>query len=104
MRFTIAAAALTAFLAGCSTPCEELGNRLCQCRGAGTSRKTCENAISDELDRLKPDQAAQDACEAALDTCKAPEGVAFCTWLDGADGKIACGYALPPPVEPPGPP
>jgi hypothetical protein len=92
---TALAVALAAGLAACSTPCQELGHKLCSCRGVGTSRRSCENAVDDELNRLKPDQAAQDACEAALRTCKAPEGIAFCTWLDGADGKIACGLALP---------
>jgi hypothetical protein len=90
-----AAVAFAAVLGGCSTPCQELGDKLCACRGSGTSRRSCENAVGDEIARLKPDQAAEDACEAALETCKAPEGVPFCTWLDGADGKIACGLALP---------
>lgn len=92
---TAVAAALATLLPGCSTPCQELGNKLCECRGSGTTRRTCENQVDDELTRLKPDQAAQDACEAALETCHAPKGVGFCTWLDGTDGKLACGLALP---------
>ena len=92
---TALALALAAGLAGCSTPCQDLGHKLCSCRGSGTSRTTCENTVDDELSRLKPDQAAQDVCEAALKSCDAPSGVAFCTWLDGTDGKLACGLALP---------
>jgi hypothetical protein len=92
---TALAIALTAGLAGCSTPCQDLGHRLCGCRGTGVSRNTCENTVNDQLSQLKPDQAAEDVCDAYLKTCKAPAGIDFCGWLDGADGKLACGLALP---------
>ena len=31
----------------CSTPCQELGYKLCECRGSGATKKSCENAIDD---------------------------------------------------------
>jgi uncharacterized protein YgiB involved in biofilm formation len=83
-------------LAGCSTPCQDLGAKLCTCRGAGTDRAACEQSVKQELSQLHPKQDDQDACEAALKTCKEPDGIDLCAWLDGEDGKIACGLALPP--------
>ena len=97
LRNTALALLLLAGLGACSTPCQELGHKLCQCRGSGTSRRTCENTVDDELSKDKPSQAQQDVCEAALKTCESerPDGVPFCTWLEGTDGKLACGIALP---------
>lgn len=95
LRNTALALLLLAGLGACSTPCQELGHKLCECRGSGTSRRTCENTVDDELSKDEPTQAQQDACEAALKTCKAPSGVPFCTWLEGTEAKLACGIALP---------
>jgi hypothetical protein len=86
---------LAAGLGACSTPCQELGHKLCECRGTGTTRRTCENTVDDELKKDEPTQAEQDTCEAALKTCKAPSGISFCVWLEGEDAKLKCGIALP---------
>jgi hypothetical protein len=98
---TALAAALAAALAlaGCSTPCQDLGNKLCTCRGASTDRATCERAVKDELSRLNPTKDQEKVCEEKLKSCEdqAPSGIDFCTWLDGEEGKLACGIAYPPP-------
>ena len=94
----VLAAALA--IAGCSPPCQELGNLLCTCRNSSTDRATCERAVKDELARLKPTKDEESFCDEKLKACKAPDGIDFCTWLDGADGKIACGIAYPAPSTP----
>jgi len=95
MRPVILSLLLAAALGACTTPCEDLGHKLCECRGSGTSRRTCENTVDDELKKEDTTQAEEDLCEAKLAACKAPEGVSFCVWLEGTDAKIACGIALP---------
>jgi hypothetical protein len=98
----LALAALVAAggLAGCSNPCQELGNKLCACRASSTDRTTCERAVKDELNRLHPGKDVENLCDEKVKTCEAPKGVDFCTWLDGEDGKVACGLAYPPDVPP----
>jgi len=91
-----AALAAALALAGCSTPCQELGNQLCTCRASTTDRSTCERAVKDELNRLKPSKDEESFCDEKLKSCKAPSGIDFCTWLDGAEGKVQCGIAYPP--------
>lgn len=98
MRSALAKALALLLAAGagaCASPCQELGYKLCECRPSGTSKRTCENTVDDELNRQDPTQAEQDTCEAFLKTCDAPKGVAFCTWIEGADGKEACGLTSP---------
>ncbi|MFT3913542.1 MAG: hypothetical protein QM704_05400 [Anaeromyxobacteraceae bacterium] len=91
---------LVAGAGACSTPCQELGYKLCECRGSGATKKSCENAVDDELSRAKPTSAQEDLCDAHLKTCKAPSGEAFCTWVSSEQGKIACGIALPDDASP----
>jgi hypothetical protein len=88
-------------LAGCTSPCEELGNRLCECRSETVSKRSCEKTVRENLRDLDPSKAEEDTCSAALDSCKAPKDVEFCVWVQGEEGKIACGLALPPPPEAP---
>lgn len=87
------AAALLALLAACSDPCRELGDELCRCVPAGTSRDTCERQVKQELDRLSPSGAQEEYCDAKLDTCEQPDGADFCEWLDTACGKARCGLS-----------
>jgi hypothetical protein len=93
------AAGLVALLAACSTPCRELGDRLCRCAPAGTTRDTCERQVKQELDRLDPSDAQDDLCEAKLDTCEAPDGAEFCEWLETSCGKAQCGLSNEEPAE-----
>lgn len=88
-------AALAALaLAGCGSPCEDLGDRLCRCAPAGTTRDTCERQVKDELDRLSPSDAQQDFCGGRLALCEAPSGADFCEWLETPCGRVSCGLAV----------
>ena len=90
------AAAATLAAAGCSTsPCQELGERLCAC--TGLTGDTCKTQVEDQLKRLDPPQSTLDTCDALLSTCREPAGASFCEWLTTADGKAACGLTPPQP-------
>lgn len=90
------AAALFAFalLAACSTPCEELGDKICSCY-SGTSQDDCESQVDDQIDAASPSGAQEDYCDARIDECSAPSGAGFCDWITTAAGKQACGLAYP---------
>jgi hypothetical protein len=85
-------AVLAALLSACTGPCRELGERLCECTTT-TTREICEQQVDNALDDRDPGDGQ---CERWLDTCRAPEGVAFCEWLQTADAKAACGLAPAP--------
>ena len=91
----VAAALLAALLAaaGCSDPCKDLGNRLCDCSPVGVTQASCRQGVSTEISRLHPGKDVQDVCSQKLDTCHAPEGVTFCDWLEGRCGKAGCGMS-----------
>ncbi len=97
MRLLLPAILLAAALAACSSPCQDLGNRLCQCSASGTARSTCESQVSDELKKANPGKAQEDLCSELLRTCNPPNvpDVQFCEWILTTDAKIACGVALP---------
>ena len=91
-----AAAALTA--AGCSTsPCQELGQRICSC--SGLSGDSCKTQVESELKRINETQAMRDECSRLLDTCEAPPNAIFCEWFYTPAGKVGCGLADPVPVS-----
>jgi hypothetical protein len=82
-------------LAGCTSHCQELGNRLCQCRASNTTIDQCENAVKNDVQRANPGKNTEDECKKALDTCKAPLGadgnpIDFCDFLAGRCGKALC--------------
>ena len=53
MRAIALAALACALLAtACSNPCQELGDRLCDCRAAGTTKAACSQQVAADLDRL----------------------------------------------------
>jgi hypothetical protein len=97
MRKLLLALAAAALAAGCATPCEELGNRICGCVASGTTRTTCEAQVSQQLKGTNPDESY---CSGKLETCNAPSGQSFCDWIKSAEGKVACGYAYPEPAAP----
>lgn len=79
---------------GCSTPCEDLGNRICSCQPAGAERDACERAARAAVTGIdRADAATQDLCDQRLDTCEAPQGLEFCDWLLTCSGKVSCGLA-----------
>jgi hypothetical protein len=91
LRALVAALALslTALAAGCSkSPCEELGEKLCDCTGEGSD--DCEAQVKDQLDAVS---LTENRCEAVLEACVAPSGADFCEWLLTEDGKRRCGLA-----------
>lgn len=73
-------------LAACSTPCEELAERICGCEPTTTARDNCERRASDVQDARGTSDAEQERCESFLDSCD-------CHALDTAAGKRACGIA-----------
>lgn len=98
MRRTTLALALViaSALTACSSPCQDLGTRICKCRTEGTSRENCERAVQKQIDEGKPKPGgdAQDFCEQKLKTCPDPDNdPAMCDRLETEEGKLACGLA-----------
>jgi hypothetical protein len=86
-------------LAGCGTPCQDLGNRLCACSGGGTNTDTCKQQIQNLLKDAGANSGTEAFCTEKLATCVVPAepaGVDFCEWLKTETGKVACGLAYPP--------
>lgn len=98
MRRTALALALSlsAALTACSSPCQDLGTRICKCLPEGVSRENCERAVEDQVDsgNPKPGGDDQDFCEEKLKTCPDPDDdAAMCDRLETEQGKQACGLA-----------
>lgn len=89
VRLVIAVASLLA-LASCHSNCQQLGDRLCACRPAGTTADTCKNAVKNEVQRANPGKSVEAECALALDTCDAPADTDFCDFLAGRCGKALC--------------
>jgi hypothetical protein len=96
----LALAACAAVLAaGCSTsPCQDLGEKLCAC--TGLSSDSCKTQVEEQLKKIDPSQAQLDRCDQLLASCKEPDGAVFCEWLLTVDAKIACGVAPAPATTP----
>jgi hypothetical protein len=98
MRRLLLIAAVTVLAAGCTGPCQELGDRLCKCGLSGTTTETCKRQVSNSVgtsifDNSGPTNAQEAACSDYLDSCNAPAGASFCDWVATSDGKAACGLA-----------
>jgi hypothetical protein len=92
------ALALAVAAAGCSSPCQELGDRICNCLPEGTGRTNCQTGVKNRLKAAKPSSAQEDFCNATLDTCPDPGSTSnACDLLNTCQGKVNCGLALPPP-------
>ena len=91
----LAALLLAAGLAlqGCGNSCQDLGERLCQCSGAGSSRDACKTAIKNQLSAEGVNSTDEAACSAALHTCNAPADASFCEWVGTACAKASCGLS-----------
>jgi hypothetical protein len=94
MRPLLAALLAASTLAACTGPCEELGQRLCRCVGAGTTRDTCNRQVKNEVSRLNPGKSSEDVCSARLDSCAEPSGSDFCEWVNTECGKASCGMSV----------
>lgn len=96
MRPLLAIGVILASLAapGCGVhSCQELGDRLCQCAGLGTTRDACKTEIKNQLSAAGLSDSNYAACEAALLTCNAPSDALFCEWITTSCGKASCGLS-----------
>jgi hypothetical protein len=87
-----------ALAAGCGSPCEDLGDRICLCQPPGGLRDVCRNAVKDQIGKgnPKPTGTQQDFCEQTLRTCPNPSNDdRACDTQATSAGKIACGLAYP---------
>ena len=85
--------------AGCSSPCQDLGDRICQCEAEGQIRNNCKTNVKARVKAAAPNASEEDACTAILATCPDPNGdVNACAYmLNTCPGRVACGLALPAP-------
>jgi hypothetical protein len=82
-------------VAACSTsPCQELGQKLCSC--TGLTSDVCKTQVEDQLKKLDPNQATLDHCQVLLDRCNQPAGADFCEWLRTDHAQVVCGLAPEP--------
>lgn len=91
--------ALALGAAGCSSPCQDLGDRICQCEGEGQVRNNCKTNVKARVKAAAPDGNETDYCSNLLGSCPDPNGdVNACAYmLNTCPGKVACGLALPTP-------
>jgi len=84
---------------GCSTPCQDLGDRICNCEGEGQIRNNCKTNVKARVNASNATTSEQDYCEAKLATCPDPNGdINICAYiLNTCPGRVACGLALPTP-------
>ncbi len=95
---TLAALLLALGAAGCSTPCQDLGYRICNCVAEGQLRTNCQNDVKARVKAASASGSEQDYCDSLLATCPDPKGdTVACAWLNTCEGKVACGMALPAP-------
>ncbi|MGA8890093.1 MAG: hypothetical protein WB493_00900 [Anaeromyxobacteraceae bacterium] len=85
--------------AGCSNPCQDLGDRICNCESEGQIRNNCKTNVKSRVRASSPGTNENDLCSALLDTCPDPNGdVNTCAYiLNTCPGKVSCGLAIPAP-------
>lgn len=95
----LALAALSALLAaagGCSTPCEELGKRVCACQPAGTERDNCDRNVTQLVKKARTSEQQQDFCDGKLSSCPDPASDSTaCDMMNTPAGKDRCGLSYP---------
>jgi hypothetical protein len=84
---------------GCGSPCQDLGDRICNCEVEGQLRNNCKSNVSARVKASNATTSEQDYCEAKLATCPDPSGnIDRCAYiLNTCPGRGACGLALPTP-------
>jgi len=89
---------------GCSAPCQELGDRICNCLSEGQIRNNCKSNVKARVKAASPTGAEQDYCDGLLGTCPDPNGdVNACARITNTcPGRVGCGLALPAPGSPDG--
>jgi hypothetical protein len=99
----LAALALLLGATGCTTPCRELGDRICGCVPDGQTRTACQNDVKVRVADSAPTSDQQAYCSDLLGTCPDPGNDAeACFYMETCPGKVACGLAVPEPDAPPG--
>jgi hypothetical protein len=93
---TLAAAGLA-----CSSPCQDLADRICDCSPDGPVRDNCKTSVKNQINDgvQQPTDADQTFCQSKLLTCPDPGGdinSQACHALQSQQGKVACGIAWPP--------
>jgi hypothetical protein len=92
----LGALALTA--QACTTPCEDLGRRICACQTSGAARDACDRAVKVLVRQAKTDEQQQDFCDQKLKSCPDPANDSTaCDRMNTPAGKEACGLAYPAP-------
>lgn len=91
--------ALAITSSGCSTPCQDLGDRICQCEPEGQIRNNCKTNVKARVKASAPTTPEEDLCNSLLGTCPDPGGdVNACAYmLNTCPGRVACGLAIPAP-------
>ena len=84
---------------GCTTPCQELGDRICNCEAEGQIRNNCKTNVKARVKAANATTSEQDYCDAKLATCPDPNGnIDVCAYiLNTCPGRVACGLAIPQP-------
>lgn len=91
--------ALALAATGCSSPCQDLGDRICNCFAEGQVRNNCKTNVQARLKAANASGSEQDFCDGLLGTCPDPKGdVNTCAYINNTcPGRIGCGLALPAP-------
>ena len=84
---------------GCSTPCQDLGDRICNCEAEGQIRNNCKSNVKARVKAANATTSEQDYCDAKLATCPDPNGnIDTCAYIiNTCPGRVACGLAIPQP-------
>ena len=94
-------ALLLAAAAACSSPCQDLATRICECEPSGRARSNCQRAVENQIEggSPRPGSGEQDFCEAKLKTCPdVSDDPTLCDRLQTEEGKRACGLAFDEPA------
>lgn len=90
-------ATASALAAGCTTPCEELGQRICACQPAGALRDACDKNVTSLVRQAKTNEAQQDFCDSKLKSCPDPTSDSTaCDVMNTPAGKDRCGLSYTP--------
>jgi hypothetical protein len=82
--------------AGCASPCQDLGYRVCSCEAQGQIATNCQTNVKARVRASAPTGAEQDYCKAILANCPDPNhDLNACAWmLNTCPGRVACGLAI----------
>lgn len=75
-------------LSGCSDPCVQLQERICNCEGDTNSRRACiTDRITNQQGQVEVSDSDKAFCAEKLETCT-------CAALDQNDPDNVCGFAV----------